>query len=122
VTATDPTPRTLPEIGQTRYADDVRIGWHVLTDDGWRLVLAAHPPVGAGSVLLVVREGMHEERDLRLTRLTRMMTRTPQEQIAHIEAQRVDAPPRRGMGPVSRLHFDQQVTAALADMAKKEDR
>lgn len=121
MTAIDPGPRAVSEIGEYRYAADVRMGWHIQADDGWRLVLAAYPPHGEGSVLLVLREGMREEKDVRLTRLTRLMTRTPEEQIAHIEALRVAATPGAGLGPVSRLHFDQQVQAALADMAKERD-
>lgn len=86
MTAIDPRPPALPEIGQKRYACDVRTGWHVRDHGVWHLVLdvAAQP---GEAVLLVLREGAHESQDLRLPRFARLMTRTPEEQISYVEAQ-----------------------------------
>jgi hypothetical protein len=107
-------------IGQTRYAADVRMGWHVLLEGAWRLVMQARTPLGEGPVLLVLREGMHDERDERLPRMRRLMTRTPQEQIQQVESERLAAMPGRGLGPVSRLHFDQQLFVRVAEILDEE--
>lgn len=120
MTAIDPAPRALPEIGQTRYAADVRMGWHVQIDDDWRLVKAVRPMGAADDeVLLVLRDGREERRE-RMSPRKRLMTRNPEEQIQYVEAGRLAAPPPppgRDYGPVSRIHHDQQILAALGESA-----
>jgi len=123
VTAVDPSPRPLPEIGQTRYACDVRTGWHVeLPGTGWALVLGvgvAGP--GNGDVQITVRQGIREERTEQMARHTPLPSRIPAEQMAYIEALRLAQPIERGGGPVARLHFDQQLFARVAEILEEEE-
>lgn len=105
-------PRELPPIGQTRYARDIRTGWHVqLPDTGWRLVLAADRDLER--VLLTVPDGLHTQTQVDLSSIAALPTRTPAEQIQFIEAQRIADSPQYGYGPVTRLHTQQQWDAVL---------
>lgn len=111
MTAVDPSPRAIPEIGEKRYAADVQIGWHVrLPETGWTLVLGiGRCGPGKGDVQLTVRVGIRDEHTEQMSRHTRLATRTPEEQIRFVEARRSSA---RGGGPVSRIQLD-EATAAL---------
>lgn len=117
MTAVDPSPRALPEIGETRYAADVQIGWHVqLPEIGWTLVLGiGRIGCGSGDVQLTVRVGIRDEHTEQMPRHTRLLTRTPEEQIRHIEAGRSSA---RGGGPVSRMHLDQQAQEPVENLPR----
>ncbi len=124
MTAIDPAARPLPQISRLRYAADVRRGWHVtLPETGWALVLGVGiVGPGKGDVQITVRTGIHEELTEQMPRSTRLDTRTPEEQIQYIEARRLAQMPGRGLGPVSRLHFDEQVTHALAEILQERGR
>lgn len=117
LTVQPPPASGLPTIGMPRSARGIKMGWHVqLPGDDWRLVLA--PPLynpGSDWMLITVREGLHDSRDVQLRGKTQVMTRTPPEQIAFIESERLARPLGRSMGPVSRLHLREQVSDALAD-------
>ena len=117
MTAVDPSPRALPEIGQKRYAADVKIGWHVrLPEVGWTLVLGVGlVGAGAGDVQLTVRVGFLDEHTEQMDRHERLPSRTPEEQIRWIEAGRSSA---CGGGPVSRLALDEATKALLADLPR----
>jgi len=115
VTAVDPSPRPLPEIGQSRFARDVRMGWHILWDGRWHLVDQAFTSQASGRVQLVLHEGIHDQRQLPMRGTEPLMTRTPAEQIAHVEALRLEQPVERGGGPVARLHYRQQWDRAIAE-------
>lgn len=115
MTAIDPRTRVLPAIGQVRYARDIRTGWHVKLGGTWRYVLSAIVAKSGREVTLVLREGLHGEQDKLLDGRNTFATRTPQEQIQHIEAERIA---RDGHGPVSRLHADSELLSALGDAIK----
>jgi hypothetical protein len=106
--------------GQPRYAADIRTGWHIRHDGDWRLVLAAHASQLTSTVTLVLRDGMHEESDLTVKRFDRLPTRTPEEQIQHIEAQRLAQPSQRGGGPVSRQYFRDRLFVRVAQILEGE--
>jgi hypothetical protein len=90
---------------------DIRMGWHAqLPGRGWALVNGVGPL--GGDVMLFVASGLHDEDTVRVPATTTLMTRTPAEQIQWIEDRRQGA---RGGGPVSQVHFDQQLMAAVAD-------
>lgn len=120
MTATDPRSRALPQIGQPRPVREVRRGWHIELPSGWHLVLDAIPSALTGDVMLVLRDGAHGERDVPLLATDRLPTRTPQEQIQHVEAQRLARDPRGPMGPVSRVHRDELLTALVRDVVEHE--
>lgn len=109
-------PRALPPIGQRRCVSVVRTGWHIELPDGvWRLVTGVGL-LGGGEVLLSVSVGLHDEDCLEYGRAVFLMTRTPEEQIRFIEAQRLEraaGPGLRGVGPVSRIHYQGEISAAL---------
>ena len=108
----------LPQIGMPRSARGIKMGWHVRIPSGvgWRLVTCPpHWSQQGDRVLLTVREGLHGEKDFVFRGSEQLHTRTPAEQIQWIEAQRVERSPRRGYGPVSRLHLREQTLAALSD-------
>lgn len=118
MTAIDPRARALPQIGQRRLVRDVRCGWHVQLPSGWYLVLDAIGNDLTRDVMLVLRDGPHGERDVPLPAKDRLMTRTPQEQIQWVEAQRLDAD---GDGPVSRLAADESLMDLLRDAFREGD-
>lgn len=118
MTAIDPRTRELPFIGQLRCARDIRTGWHVKLGGTWRYVLSAIVAASGREVTLVLREGLHGEQDKLLPGRATFPTRTPQEQIQHIEAERIA---QRGRGPVSRLHADSELLAALGDAIDAEE-
>jgi hypothetical protein len=108
----------LPTIGMRRSARGIKMGWHVRVPlgGGWRLVVS--PPRWSQErdrVLVTVREGLHGEKDHVFRGSEQLETRTPAEQIAWVEAQRLEHSPKRGYGPVSRLHLRELTLAALGD-------
>jgi len=120
VTAINPRPRPLPQIGQPRAVRDVKTGWHVQLPSGWHLVLQALSNSFTRDVMLVLRDGPYGERGVPLLPADRLMTRTPQEQIQWVEASRLARGPRGGLGPVSRVHLDEQLMGLVADVVKHE--
>lgn len=107
----------LPTTGMRRSARGIKMGWHVRVPYvGWRLVTCPpHWSQQGDRVLITVREGLHGEKDHVFRGSEQLETRTPAEQIAWIEQQRLANSPRRGYGPVSRLHLQQLTLAALGD-------
>lgn len=109
-------PRELPPIGQRRLVTQVRTGWHIQVPDGaWRLVTGVGVLRG-GEILLSVSVGLHDEDALEYRKSQRLETRTPEEQIQFIESQRLEhvaQDGRGGFGPVSRIHYEDQIVAEL---------
>lgn len=116
MTALDPGPRALPQIGQRRPVLLVKTGWHVHTDGAWRLVTdARRARYDRGPMILTMRDSVNGEGATTFGKGETLMTRTPEEQIQHIEAERLE---RHGGGPVSRMHLDDQTEAVLRDAYK----
>lgn len=117
-------PCDVPEAaGVRRAAREVRRGWHVQLDGVWRLVESADAtapsPHHVHGVVLTVRTGMHDTETVVMPRDQRLPTRTVPEQIRYVEACRVAQMPGRGLGPVGRVHFDQEVLKAIAQGVQK---
>lgn len=112
--------RTAPDpgtVGRVRCARDVRRGWHLLLHGAWRLVEGAD--LWRDRVELTLHAGLHDIETVPLSSSECVLTRTPAEQIAYIEAVRLARTPGAGLGPVGRIHFDDQVMAAIADGIQK---
>lgn len=104
-------------IGRVRRARETRRGWHLLLHGAWRLVEGAD--LWRDRVELTLHAGLHDIETVPLSPSARVLTRTPAEQIAYVEAVRLARAPGAGLGPVGRIHFDDQVMAALADNIRK---
>lgn len=115
MSATDP-----EDILSRHYAREIRPGWHVHLDGQWWLVDNADPYWGR--IILTVRthSGAVRTEHTQLRRSDTVDARTPEEQIAYTEAQRLAQIPGMGLGPVGRVHFDEQLDRALGAGYQKE--